>query len=364
MRASEELGFLRTGIIERGDFFPYWANYNDRGSFGYVIEYDVLKKLEEDFRKLKVKSEFSQNEVVYIGRNSTTPRFKLKEFFIQKNLTKTKLPLNATSVLLNKKGVDDFFNSPKIWLALPLPKQLIMDTAIKSNYVFRTSAKAEDAPKWNKSHFENVDIFIMKYKISGSNHTQIFNTFGLNTVNPGKPQKYYIISGWGKDKEKQLFDNLFDIVQNPNLSVVYDEETIEEVHEQGAKIGEDLFEMANSLLESGDADNVKLAMNLLANSNYKESLLNVLMILNANRMVFYKKKNKFTDNIRSFLKYLSNRNLAWNTYWSYAVATWTSSKLFENQKPEIEKYIKENIIRDIKINSQGLIKITDLNVEF
>jgi hypothetical protein len=360
---SDDLIFLKAGTLslnKAGNLV--WDNYTSRDSFEYILGKEIFDSIVKKFSLMNVKAGFGNDEVVYIGKNSTTPRFKLKEFFLQNRLIKTKLPETAQTILLNKKTTENLLFSSLIKTYIPISKEIVAKYA-KRKVLFSSHSDVANLIKEKELNDAGVDIFVISVPNDNQNLRRIFSLLDINTIIPIIPLDFWVASFWGKDKELSNLKNIYDIVQNENANIVFDEETIEEVHEKNHEIEGDVYEMVESLLQSGINDNINMGLDILANSRYSESLLDIVLILNRNQKYFVKGRGEITysNNFKRLNKYISDqKKLKWKVAWQYCVNIILASGNFENQKDKIKSYIIENLQKDIDQYISNSVRIKNI----
>jgi hypothetical protein len=311
----------------------------------HVFPSDELKFVENSLKNKTNLKQIPTNTSVYIGKNSLLPRFKLKEYFIQNKLSKTKLVLNAGTAIINKKSTTKALSKDNF-------------TIHKSYYIPKN-----DIPKLKSIVGNKVDdhegVVIMS---TDSYVDQMFDVLMLKKTNY-TPADYTWISGYyGRQKDVIEFENLYNIASNKNCSIVYDEDVLEQINETGHIVEQDSFENLNAMFQSKDVENLKLGLEILANSNYRESSLKIGMLLTSNWSKISSNRAHWNQNFKSLMAYFEQSDIDFRAGWK-KLAQGLIKKNKNN--PEILKEIKEYILINLKEETKNFnLGITDITVSF
>jgi hypothetical protein len=236
----------------------------------YFYKNKAVKKLEyepADIPKLPIKQKYSPSpgDVLYIGPGCNIPRIKLRDLLLNNHAKTTNDVTKATHIF-----VDTTFQKmvKSTWLHTINKKQLIQfvelltEDYLEPNEVEDVKDVIKDLPNDEQINVDNG----VKYQIENRS-CNLFN--GVNKVipNPNSRSSYmnYVDPDY-EDKWQHIMSN---------LDKVYDYKClISHINaEDSITITEKVFQQLSSMFESEDKDNHILAMEIMANSNYIESLM-------------------------------------------------------------------------------------------
>jgi hypothetical protein len=358
-RPSESLVFLKVGTLTYIDSNVRWINHSDKfGGYNYIIEWDYFEKMQNLLSKRPVVKEFPQDATIYIAKNSKLPKFKLREYFEQKNLIKVKSPMDADIVLLNREETVNFMKN-----CSSIEYDFIPTESVVNNLKW---IKNEEGTKhhWSKSYLNNIDIFATEDKLS--NLKNIYDLLDISTAGRNVIKfPFLTFKGWGRDRWKHLFENLYDIA-NSNATLIYDEDIVEEINEEGHEIKDSVFEMVEGMFQSGTDENATAGIEILANSNYKdrESFVKLVILLNRYNQLWFKKTRFFSDNVKVLIKYINKYKINWNLDWNVFVISMLNQPEFQKYHPLVVEYAMIKATNKINEMLSGApIKSIDITIE-
>lgn len=262
----------------------------------------AVKKLEyepDDIPKLPIKQKYSPSpgDVLYIGPGCNIPRIKLRDLLLNNHAKTTNDVTKATHIF-----VDTTFQKmvKSTWLHTINKKQLIQfvellttEDYLEPNEVEDVKDVIKDLPDDEQINVENI----VKYHIENRS-CSLFNGVNKVITNPNSRSSYmnYV------DSEHE--DNWQYIMSN--LDKVYDYKClISHINaEDSITITEKVFEQLSSMFNSEDADNHILAMEIMANSNYVDSLLYLELLFVDHGHTMNHCKTKRHVNFKSLADYL------------------------------------------------------------
>lgn len=304
----------------------------------YITDKGNLDFIRNELSNKGVVKRVTEQAIVYIAKNSQTPRFKLKKYFYENRLRKTKLPALAEVILMNKKDTDAFLST------LVTNKKYFLPIEYCSKI---TSFKVkEDLAARMVSAEEPIGGIIFEkqaLKLIGD----ISEIVEKNMVK---------ISSYGKNKFKQTFENLFEIAYNKSALIIYDENVLEQINEGGHVIDDDAFETLSLMLKSSDIENIKVGLEILANSNYTESYVETAMILSSFYSNISEHTNAWSQNFKSLLLYLDSNKINYKNGWKSLARDLLS-------KGGNEEKVREFIIKNLNLeNKEFKWNITDIEI--
>lgn len=307
----------------------------------YISRSSNVDFIKDNIFKKDTMSALADGYKVYIGKNSLMPRWKLKKFFHEHKLQKTKLPHLADVALINKKDtinmVDDF--ASRVKKLYFIPKEEIQNTIILQQLEDEDGIIASSiTPGLNK-------LLLLKNNITFYTKIDVIE-----------------IRSTGKHKVKDIFENLFEIAYNQTIKLMYDEDILEQLNSEGHELDEDNMEYMNNMIQSSDQDNVKLALEILSNVNYEKSYIKVSNIISVNWRTINNSKELWNPNFKSLMMYLGTKEIALDDGWKSLIKSLLlRSKDNPTRIKEIEGLIKNNLNQELK---KVGISITNLETNF
>jgi hypothetical protein len=332
---------LKTLKALKVSYVQYSQSIRTHNSFN-LVEYSDLKFINDGLNSKKKVTEIPKNTPVYIGKNSLLPRFKLKEYFFVNKLKKTKMVLNAGAAIINRRSTSSILDKGN----LTIGKGYYIPKDASPNILSVIGNKMKD---FDGIIISNGDSYLK----------EMLNKFTVN-INNYQPKEFIWMSdGWGNQKDFTEFENLYNIAYNKNCSLLYDEDVLEQINEQGHEIEKDSYDNLNAMLKSSDNENIKLAFEVLANSNYKESSLKVSMILANNWYKISSNRGHWNPNFRSLMMYFDETKINFKEGWK--VLAQSLIKKYRNDPEtlkEIKHYVLNNLQEETKKFDIGLNSIT------
>jgi len=236
----------------------------------YFYKSKAFKKLEyepADIPKLPIKQKYSPSpgDVLYIGPGCNIPRIKLRDLLLNNHAKTTNDVTKATHIF-----VDTTFQKmvKSTWLHTINKKQLIQFVELLTEDHLEPS-EVEDIKDVIKDLPDDEQINVdngVRYHIENRS-CSLFNGVNKVITNPNTRSNYmnYV--------DLEHVDNWQYIMSN--LDKVYDYKClISHINaEDSITITEEVFQQLSSMFKSEDKDNHILAMEIMANSNYIESLM-------------------------------------------------------------------------------------------
>lgn len=246
-----------------------------------------------------------ENDKLYFLPGCNIPRFKLKEFCTKHKIAPVKYKVRANVVIVGPDSYKELYEKEtlsrisydtfKKWVDNISPLGDLRFAQLKNDLVhvnenFEYILLEKDL---FLKLLSNETPFNVRINVQKSEHN--------NNVFAGE---YSFIL---KLKDQQSYDIMTEML-NPN-SMFYGQDDILAELNTGMIIDKDNAENLKNLFESTDQENVKLAMECLANCDYKKSALQVLLLLRKYGQKIYNVKSKDHVNFRSLLTYFSITNL-------------------------------------------------------
>lgn len=250
------------------EYFSNTRNQEITDAYVYPSREKKISEYEpSDIPKLPIKKEYSPNpgDVLYIGPGCNIPRIKLRDLLLNNHAKTTNDITKATHIFVDttfQKMVNSLWNNTVSKAQLLQFSELLYkhDHLDQSEHVVLESL-IKDLPDNEQINVaSNIQYEIQRRSSDIYKGTPIIN-------NPDSSSSYvnYV--------EEDHVDNWKHIMDN--LDKVYDYKClISHINaEDSITIDEKVFQQLSSMFQSEDQDNHVLAMEIMANSNYIDSLM-------------------------------------------------------------------------------------------
>ena len=254
----------------------------------------VADKLEDgEFTISDKKYKLGVHNALYFLPGVNVPRVKLKNLVLSHNISTTKDINKASHIFGNKSSYWKMVES-KYCYSIPLD--------IFKEYLNLSAEVIEDYDKKNIKdalEFYTEDVVCVDYNTR------------RNMSNDDFP---YITTAFSKkfrDSVRSHYSNIIkssyiDIYKNIQGKEILDEAClIESLNGDDAiTINKEQFEQIEAMILSSDEDNQTLAMEIMANCDYKKSLIYLLILFEKHGHIFQSNRTKNHVNFKSVLSYL------------------------------------------------------------
>lgn len=267
------------------------------------FEYDQINwkyAIKGSYGKIPVLSPVSdytigQNEKIYFMPGTNVPRVKLKDIFAQTKSKTTRNIDEATKIIVGNKTADAI--SDTIWY------YEIETEAFKKviNYVYNNEGKLETR------HYDNImellsiyteEIVICDYRFARyvKLHTPFKEILQEGKISSGS--EYYTEI---KDNYTETYENILQ-----SKSVFCCEQTLIGLvnGDDSTTIDNAMYESLDEMFQSRDTDNVVVAMEIMANSNYQESLYYLCLLFEAHYNKISDQRSRNHVNFKSLCNYM------------------------------------------------------------
>ncbi len=236
----------------------------------YFDKSRVIKRLEyeaSDLPNLPIKKEYSPSpgDVLYIGPGCNIPRIKLRDLLLNNYAKTTNDVTKATHIF-----VDTTFQKmvKSDWIHTVNKKQLVQFVELlEEDYL--DSEEVEDIVEVLEDLSDDEQINVCngtKMQIQNRD-CSLYNGVRPIIANPKNRNSYMnYVDPEHEDKWQYIMSNLDKVYDYKCLIVHINAE-------DSISITEEVFQQLSSMFESEDTDNHILAMEIMANSNYIESLM-------------------------------------------------------------------------------------------
>jgi len=307
---------------------------------------------------LNQKEDTKLNGKIYLGKLSSLPRHKIKDYFKENNINKTSRLEQSHTLILNKEYLIKFKESHKRFKPSKIYK---FNSEQDKNYI-----KAHTISSWGGTMENNSfeDTFIIR--IDEYNKSNI--TPQLIALLQGRESEDLIFKDYEIDIA-EVCRYLDYILKNPHVKVIFDENLMDSLNKDGFELDEEYLSALDDMFESNSQDNINLALEMLSNVNIEKNSLTIALFLN-------KHNNKFiwgsglslnnTPSFKSTLKYFKSKKIFFEKDWrEFSVSLY---KLHKNNPKNLEiinNFIKQNINLYLKdIYKDGYIELIDSSLAF
>lgn len=326
----------------------YALKLQQKDSWGWIDHYYIKSELVNAFplsELMKHKSNaLDEKDKVYFTKSSSIPRYKLKEFL---ELTKTEL--NRTN------RIDQ---ATAYIISINAFKELIYGFS-EDRYNTYYVIPVDDIHPYAARGYK-TEVTQRKLETVLLRDSDIKNFSSLKTE---KYPKITIIphdTRWGGAKLNQVVESFIYLSKKQNTKIIFDE-TLIELCNSGVVIDEEIYENISSMLNSDNKENISLAMEIISNSDFIQSKIYILLLLNEFQMEF--KMVDKTTNYKSLLNYFSSYSdiisKNWETFADEMIRKHCST---DEEKSAMKKYILSRLNEHMK-NYGCKLKITDIIYE-
>jgi hypothetical protein len=256
---------------------------NDLEGFSVVSVLDNT-----DHLKINTDLKVGQNEKFYFLPGVTIPRIKLKDLYANTKSKTVRDITEATIVISGDKTSDKLYNSPwHYWVKTESLKELL--------------GKFLDDGSLESYKYDDFMLVLETYT-----EPIILGAYNLSKLCSENGLIGGVDYAWSSDKFFTVdpdYQELYNNIHNVNI---YNEDCLIELvnGKESTTINKDMYETLTEMLYSNDNDNHVLAMEIMANSNYKESLLYLCMIFEQFSHVISNSRSRNHVNFKSLTKYM------------------------------------------------------------
>ena len=280
---------------------------------------------------------------VYLGKLSSLPRHKIKDYFKENKITKTSRLDQSDTIILNKEYLIEFnqiFNSDYSWQQLK-PCKAYTFTAEQDKDYLRSISKT-----W-RSNFDQFHPFIILIEEDDKPTSKL-----INFLQNKKPEDLLYKTLYRGKNLVEVHNYLEYILKNPNVKVVFDEDIMNPLNEEGFELDEEYLTTLDGMFESKLQDNINLALEMLSNVNIEKNSLTIALFLNKHKSKFswgsglsITKNNSF----KSTLKYFKSKDINLDADWrSFSANLYKLHKDNPKNIEIINEFIQQNLNQYLK----------------
>lgn len=338
--------YLPSNKAEHQKCFLYHNyNYSNNGNIFFTEdEKKNYKNLIDSLLNQKIDTTLTGK--VYLGKLSTLPRHKIKDYFKENKVSKTSRLDQSDTIILNKEHLVEFnkiFESALSWRRLKPCKAYKFDSEQDKNYIESVS----------QSYYQENIIFNNSFIIIVTEDNKNKTTPKLvNFLQGKKPEDLYYKSLYRENRFVEIHNYLEYILKNPHVKVIFDENIMEPLNEDGFELDEEYLTTLDGMFESKSQDNINLALEMLSNINIEKNSLTIALFLNKHRNKFswgsglsITKNNSF----KSTLKYFKSKDMDFESDWrSFSANLYKLHKDNPKNLEIINEFIQQNINQYLK----------------
>jgi len=312
-------------------------------------KYETYKEFIKNLLNKSSKIKFGKK--VYLGKLSNLPRHKIKEYFQSNKLKKTSKLEQSDTIVFNKQHLqelNDIFNSDIEYYKLSL----------KEVYFFEPKDNKYLIDECEGGHKLSNELPCCLVIDQGESLKPKLSQFLQNKTS----ETLYVKKLYRENNIIEVFSYIKYIFKNPHVNIIFDEDLIEIINEDGIELDDEYLSTLDGMFESKSQDNINLALEMLSNVNIEKYSLTIALFLNKHINKFnwgsglsIKNNNSF----KSVLKYFKSKNINFESDWRFF-----SVNLYKKYKdnPEdlkiINGFIQQNINKYLKeYNSNQYLEI-------
>ena len=264
-----------------------------------IISYDfIYESLDSVFNQVNIITKSlnivnripGKGDKMYFLNGVTIPRFKIKKFHVDKGTKCVKYIESSNFIIFSKTTIPEHFDTSHLYTYASYEIITYLNMWIMNN------VNKENNEKWAIDFIEEIKAndnnILVRYNYYGSSYLR--NKHGIKTndsttVNTISKDNYNKIQKILNMKCEFIDESV--ILNELNTSLVMDS---------------DIYINIQRLLDSSDVENVKLAMEMMANCDYKSSALYLLLLLKDYRHKIFKSSNKNHINFKAMLNYFED----------------------------------------------------------
>lgn len=237
---------------------------------------------------------------LYFMPNVNIPRVKLKNLILDYNIKIVKNIEEATAIFANKHSLSKMVNS-KGFYTLPLENFKNCFELLKSSLDLRQKTAVETALE-----FYNEDIVFLNWEALSIIPNGDLQVYKNNIVNEGTLAYEKRRSTRAETISPGDAKILKDIEGKPVYS---DGSLVSSLNgDDAVLIDEVVYEQLSQMFKSSDLDNTVIAMEIMANSKFKESLLYIHLLFKEYHQSIAESHTKNHVNFKALLSYLGKDN--------------------------------------------------------
>ena len=286
-----------------------------------IISYDFIYESIDNFsnqidiitKSLNIVNRIpGKGDKMYFLNGVTIPRFKIKKFHLDKGTKCVKYIESSNLIIFSKTTISEYFDVKHLY------------TYDKNKIIYYLNSwlienvNKENNGKWAMDFIEEIKTndsnILINYNYYGSNYLK--NKHNIERIDS---KTVYTVPNDNYNKLQKIL--------NMNCEFI-DESVILNELNTSLIMDSDIYINIQRLLDSSDVENVKLAMEMMANCDFKSSALYLLLLLKDYRHKIFKSSTRNHINFKAMLNYFED----------------TSNSNFNNSIDEIITILKKKNI--------------------
>jgi len=308
-------------LLEKVAFFK--GNYYD---FSLSLTYSSVLKGDKEVLKQMISHDFNPDEKsqIFVDQEINLPRVKLRDYIKTTNCKLTNSLDKATHYLTNEDALSEMFTR-------------------MTEYVLRIDSLPSEI--FNNPLFKGFDLSTYPYKFV------IIENYNAKSIISEHLEDNYKIDDNALLNYKVIYklneDEKFNTVRS--LKLIHSNILLDKVNKDSIIIDEDYYNQLVTMITSNDTANVTLAMELMANCDYRKSAPYLLSLFYNYSNVFYNSRSKNHVNFKSLLEYWDLRPGALNVNVLQGIDLLYDKNILTRENLDI--FIKHAVVKDIQVNS-------------
>lgn len=267
-----------TGILKWEIVYNTHIKYGDRS--------DEITKLEDSL--ITTNRIPGSGDKMYFLNGVIVPRFKLKEFHKNKGTTLVKYVESANIVVIGKNTIDNFFNSSSTYTINIRKIEKYLSTWLLNNHKYN---HLDD--KWALKLLDEIKIIDEDLLLAY--HYRYKTYLEENKIELEEEDWNNIILS----QEQYI---ALEKIMNLKCDIIKEEIILKELNST-LTMDKTMYESIKNLMDSKDNDNLKLAMEMMANCDYDTSSLYLLLLLKEYDYKISRNSSKHHVNFKAMLHY-------------------------------------------------------------
>jgi len=301
-------------------------NNNKKETFNYISHSERIICINKDEALKQIASDkytYNKKDKLFFGAGCTVPRHKVREWGKQHNISITVKPEKANVNIISNNWVRNLFGYWSSYYDILIDKNNFIEF-LELNYANKVDnliqlIKDSESDKIiiNKSnHRELMGHSVLNYnnkqwtpkeneqikKDKGiiSQYCEMFNDKEYNSE-----KESWDLMEESKQKTKDLY-KIFNL--KDSVTTILDTTLVDVINESAITIDDEMAKQLKTMLHSEDIKNHVLAMEIIANSNYKTSLHKILLIFREYGNTVWSRPERNHVNFKSLVKFIDLYN--------------------------------------------------------
>lgn len=322
------------------------------------VVHDEIEKLKKRVENIKESNNLTNEETIYFTQYSNVPRYKFTEFAKNK-------PKLARTIKFDKSTVcvistDNMFEHLKMTGRIYgtgefvfIPFSLLSKANIGGSIPFTEHYDTMKAQ-------QGCEPVVLMDKVEA---TALGVIAGQTPVKGSFTYNGNVESSEAWVRESTNMSVLIDSI-DAGHRVVFDETLLEHISSESIIVDYEVFTQLKAMLATGEKSNVSLAMDILANSDFKKSEFKIVLLLNSYAQIIQANPSYSQVNFRSLTKYFQKYNWAANSKVAFARGVIDNTTLTDPDREEKIFLVKDVMLDYINgLIGNARLEVTDIQVK-